>query len=123
MIEKKEYIYILENYVIDLYNNIQERNNEPHLSLNAYNTTKIKQIDKYTYQIHIEAPIYDKMIFKKKGVIVYDGEGSYAEDLDIMGGHSKKHKGYLDSSISKTNDILRNNCINNKKVKKVEIRG
>lgn len=49
----------------------------------------------------IPAQIYDITQYKKKGVIIYKGSGSYANEVDNTGGFSGKHKGYVDKAIDK----------------------
>lgn len=49
--------------------------------------------------IVINAEMYDLLQYKKKGVIIYTGEGSYASEVDKVGGFSFKHKDYINRAI------------------------
>lgn len=71
---------------------------EVHLSQNLMNTISISSTPT-GFLIDIPAEIYDLAKYYKEGVIVYTGAGSYAEDVDINGGFSGKHKDYIERAI------------------------
>jgi hypothetical protein len=50
-------------------------------------------------KVVIEAEMYDLLQYKKNSVIIYTGEGSYANEVDIKGGFSGKHQDYVIRSI------------------------
>lgn len=51
---------------------------------------------------HIPAVRYDIGRYKKEGVIAYTPEkGSYAQEVDVYGGFSQKHKNYAENAIEK----------------------
>lgn len=69
-----------------------------HLSQNLMNTISISSTPT-GFLIDIPAEIYDLAKYYKEGVIIYTGAGSYAEDVDINGGFSGKHKDYIERAI------------------------
>lgn len=71
---------------------------EVHLSQNLMNTISISSTPT-GFLIDIPAEIYDLAKYYKEGVIIYTGAGSYAEDVDINGGFSGKHKDYIERAI------------------------
>lgn len=78
--------------------NIQQEFADVHLSKNLMNTITIEKTDK-GYRLTIPAQKYDIDKYRKEKVIIYTGKGSYADEVDIVGGFSRKHKGYVDESI------------------------
>ena len=71
---------------------------EVHLSQNLMNTISVSSTPT-GFLIDIPAEIYDLAKYYKEGVIIYTGTGSYAEDVDINGGFSGKHKDYIERAI------------------------
>ena len=71
---------------------------EVHLSQNLMNTISISSTPT-GFLVDIPAEIYDLAKYYKEGVIIYTGAGSYAEDVDINGGFSGKHKDYIERAI------------------------
>lgn len=69
-----------------------------HLSENLINTMEIK-LTETGFELIIPASMYDLDKFINSGVVVYTGEGSYAEAVNISGGFSGKHKGYVEAAI------------------------
>lgn len=70
-----------------------------HLSGNLVNTIKITQT-KNGYAIEIPAEVYNILLYKKKGVIIYTNNGSYASKIDHTGGFSGAHVGYVNRVIN-----------------------
>ena len=71
---------------------------EVHLSQNLMNTISVSSTPT-GFLVDIPAEIYDLAKYYKEGVIIYTGAGSYAEDVDINGGFSGKHKDYIERAI------------------------
>ena len=71
---------------------------EVHLSQNLMNTISVSSTPN-GFLVDIPAEIYDLAKYYKEGVIIYTGAGSYAEDVDINGGFSGKHKDYIERAI------------------------
>lgn len=71
---------------------------EVHLSQNLMNTISVSSTPT-GFLIDIPAEIYDLAKYYKEGVIIYTGAGSYAEEVDINGGFSGKHKDYIERAI------------------------
>lgn len=71
---------------------------EVHLSANLMNTIKVNQTA-MGFEVDIPAEIYDLNYYYDKGVIVYNGKGSYAQAVNVDGGFSGTHKGYVEYSI------------------------
>ena len=70
-----------------------------HLTGNLMNSIHIEQSGD-SILINVDAPTYDISRFKKEGVIVYNGLGSYAQEVDDTGGFSGKHKDYIERAIN-----------------------
>ena len=51
------------------------------------------------YNVYVPAERYDLTKWSKDGVVVYLGEGSYAQQVNKTGGFSGRHKGYVDRGI------------------------
>lgn len=79
--------------------NIRKEFANVHLSFNLVNTIVIEEHDG-DIRIRIPAQIYDVLLYKRKGVLSYTGSGSYANEVDISGGFSGKHKHYVDNCIN-----------------------
>ena len=69
-----------------------------HLSQNLIDTIYLESTEN-GFAIHIPAEIYDIDLYKEKGVIVYTGDGSYAQEVNISGGFSHTHRGYIEDCI------------------------
>lgn len=69
-----------------------------HLSGNLMNTIQIIPSENGFY-VDIPADMYDLQTWFDKGVIVYTGDGSYAEEVNKVGGFSKTHTGYVEYAI------------------------
>lgn len=80
-----------------------------HLSKNLINTIYVTELDG-EIKIHIPAETYKMFLYMRKGVVVHDGKGSYANTLNEHGSeikfgkydlHPGNHKGYVDEAINK----------------------
>ena len=90
---------------------------EVHLSQNLMNTISVSSTPT-GFLIDIPAEIYDLAKYYKEGVIIYTGAGSYAEDVDINGGFSGKHKDYIERAILESvSEWLAENELRSKEVK------
>ena len=69
-----------------------------HLSGNLMDTIEIIPSENGFY-VDIPAEIYDIQNWYNNGLIVYTGDGSYAEEVDVQGGFSGKHKEYIERAI------------------------
>lgn len=69
-----------------------------HLSANLMETIEI-EVTPIGFNVIIPAEMYDIDLWMKKGAIVYKGTGSYADEVDISGGWSGSHIGYVDRAI------------------------
>lgn len=91
--------------LLDLANlikeNLKKDFEQVHLSGNLANTITIG-VSENGYYIDIPAQIYDIQKWLKQGVIVYTEDGSYAQQVNIDGGFSGKHVGYVELSIKKS---------------------
>jgi hypothetical protein len=88
-------------------NRLRENFETIHLSGNLINTIEVRRTT-FGFEIDIPAEMYDIPRFEKEGVIVYTGEGSYAQAVDVSGGFSKKHKGYVEKAIQEgINDFIK----------------
>lgn len=71
-----------------------------HLSRNLMNTIVIRKTEK-GYEVEIPAIRYNIEEFRRTGQIIYDqGNDSYAEEVNVTGGFSGTHIGYVDLAIS-----------------------
>ena len=75
-----------------------------HLSMNLVNTLNLYQAANGNWVVEIPADIYDIELFRRDGVIIYTGEGSYANRINASGGFSGYHKDYVTKCISKAID-------------------
>lgn len=94
----KPYCDLLKYYIVE---QLKYEFAEIFLSHNLIDTMEIKEINE-GYIIDIPAEVYDIDIYRNKKVIVYTGEGSYADEVDISGGFSGLHKNYVDRAVSKS---------------------
>lgn len=69
-----------------------------HLSKNLIDTIEVRRTT-FGYEIDIPAEIYDLQKWYKERVIVYTGEGSYAQEVNESGGFSGKHTNYVEDAI------------------------
>lgn len=70
-----------------------------HLSKNLMDTIIISPTaDGFT--IEIPAEMYDIGKYYKDRVILYTGQGSYAQEVNVSGGFSKTHIGYVERAIN-----------------------
>ncbi len=83
-----------------IHDQLEEEFAEVFLSGNLRDTAKIG-VTPNGAMVEIPAKMYDLMQFRKEGVIIYTGEGSYAQQVDITGGFSGLHKGYIDKRIER----------------------
>ena len=74
-----------------------------HFTGNLMDTIQIISSEKGFY-IDIPADMYDIQTWFQKGIIVYTGEGSYAEAVNQQGGFSRTHTGYVEYAIKKAID-------------------
>lgn len=93
---------ITENELLDLTNKINSKLKDNfakiHLSRNLIDTIEIRRTN-YGYEIEIPAEIYDIRRYIDEGIVVYTGEGSYANEVNKTGGFSKFHKNYVEKAI------------------------
>lgn len=78
-----------------------------HLSGNLMDTIEIIPSENGFY-VDIPAEIYDLQNWYNNGVIVYTGDGSYAEEVNKHGGFSQTHTGYVEYAIKKAIDEFLN---------------
>ena len=69
-----------------------------HLAKNLVNTMKIEVTDTGVI-IDIPAMKYNMKKFRETGIVKYYYRGSYAEKINIDGGLSGKHEGYIEKCI------------------------
>ena len=70
-----------------------------HLSTNLMNTIVVRKSEK-GFEVDIPAELYDLKVWNKDKAIVYTGEGSYAQRVDVTGGFSRTHKAYVEYAIN-----------------------
>ena len=80
--------------------NIKEEFAVVHLSQNLINTIEVRRTT-FGFEVEIPAEIYDLAKWYKEKVIVYTGGGSYAQQVDVEGGFSKMHEGFVEDCIKK----------------------
>ena len=73
---------------------------EVHLSRNLMDTISVYATEK-GFNVDIPAEIYDIDKYLNDGVIIYTGDGSYAEAVNQQGGWSKSHIGYVEFAIKR----------------------
>lgn len=102
-------LLVLVNFI---KNRIRENFETIHLSENLINTIEVRRTT-LGFEIDIPAEMYDIPRFESEGVIVYTGEGSYAQEVDIVGGFSKKHKNYVEKAIQEgIDDFVKSKNLN-----------
>lgn len=69
-----------------------------HLSRNLADTLKVIN-DGNKFKVDIKADRYNVAEYRRSGTIVYNHQGSYAQKVNVSGGYSKKHIGYVEESI------------------------
>nr|DAP71026.1 MAG TPA: hypothetical protein [Bacteriophage sp.] len=85
--------------------NLKKEFEDVHLSGNLADTIKLVQKrinNEVYYEVQIPAQIYDIGLYRKRGVIVHTGAGSYADIVNTSGGFSGKHTDYVDRCIQKS---------------------
>lgn len=88
----------LQNLANKIVEKIKEDFEVYHISKNLINTIKITQTSR-GIDIDIPAEIYDLQRWYKDRVIVYNGQGSYAQEVDEQGGFSGTHTNYVEDAI------------------------
>lgn len=89
------HIQKLTDYIIE---NIKADFEVVHLSGNLRDTIVVSKTAN-GFSIEIPAQIYNLPLFRKEGVVVYTGVGSYAQEVNKTGGFSHKHIGYVELAI------------------------
>ena len=89
---------LLQKLAEKIKEKIKDDFKEVHLSQKLMNTISVTPTST-GFLIDIPAEVYDLNKYKKEGVIVYTGNGSYAEEVDVQGGFSGKHKEYIERAI------------------------
>lgn len=79
--------------------NIRKNFETVHLSGNLMNTINIT-MSETGFAVEIPAEMYDIEKYLNEKVIVYTGEGSYAQKVNISGGISGKHINYVEYAIT-----------------------
>lgn len=69
-----------------------------HLSQNLIDTIEVRRTT-FGFEIEIPAEIYDIGRWYKDRAIVYTGQGSYAQQVDVEGGFSGTHTDYVEDAI------------------------
>lgn len=90
--------YQMQLLAMKIRDKLREDFIELHLTGNLMETIQINKTGT-GFEIEIPAEIYDLKTWYEKGVIVYTGNGSYAQDVDVEGGFSGKHKNYVEDAI------------------------
>lgn len=104
----------LMELAVDIRKYIKEEFAKKHLSMNLVDTLKIYKTES-GFEVEIPAEMYDTALFIKEDVIVYTGEGSYAQKLDKTGSEfliqaksgykflkkPHNHKGYIEDVLAK----------------------
>lgn len=88
-----------------LVKNLKKEFANVHLSGNLANTIKLVQKrvnNEVYYEVQIPAQIYDIGLYRKRGVIVHTGAGSYADIVNTSGGFSGTHTDYIDRCVQKS---------------------
>lgn len=109
-----------EYSLLDLANKIKAKIRQEfvniHLSKNLMDTIEVKRTT-MGYEIEIPAEIYDLDKWYNEKVIVYTGEGSYAQQVNIEGGFSGTHQNYVEKAIQDAiNEWIKERKYNVKKV-------
>ena len=90
----------LANLII---NNLKKDFDFVYLSHNLADTIYLEETEN-GLQIHIPAKMYDLGLYEKERVIKCTGRGSYANEVELYGGFSGKHRNYVLRAI---NDAIR----------------
>ena len=69
-----------------------------HVTHNLVDTIQITPSENGFY-LDIPAEMYDLREWYEKGLIIYTGEGSYAQAVNELGGFSRTHTGYVEYCI------------------------
>lgn len=78
--------------------NIRKEFKEIHLSGSLMDTIRVEKILS-GFNVEIPAEIYDLNKYRSEGVVIYTGQGSYAQAVDVGGGFSGMHKNYVLNAI------------------------
>lgn len=108
----KEAIAIFSNKFGDaVAKNVKEEFRRIHLSGNLMDTLWVEKLNigneesisnEKAVVVHIPAVRYDIRRYREEGVVVHmPEEGSYAQAVNISGGFSHSHKGYVEEAITK----------------------
>ena len=89
---------LLEDLALMIQEHIKEGFREKHLSMNLMNTIQVRKTDN-SFEVDIPADLYDLKKWNQDKVVVYTGQGSYAQRVYVTGGFSKKHKAYIEYAI------------------------
>lgn len=109
-------IQLLEELAEMIKNNIKSDFEKVHLSGNLMNTIKVSY-NADGFQVEIPAEMYDIALYKKDKVLKFTGKGSYAQEVNETGGHSGKHKNYVERAIETAiNEWIKKNNLNVKGV-------
>lgn len=92
---------MLSYLAMDLKEMLQKEFEAIHLSGNLAETIQIRPTE-FGFEVDIPADIYDLKLWYDKGIVIYTGEGSYAQAVNESGGFSKTHTGYVEDCIRLT---------------------
>ena len=114
--------------------NIKEEFAIKHLSGNLARTIKVYRTGDNEFAIHIPAQTYNMLEFQKHGVVIYNGQGSYASKIDNQGSqfliypqegrkgsfriYPGNHQGYINKVINRS--IMELTSLSQSRVLKVE---
>jgi hypothetical protein len=89
----------LTNMIVeDLKNNFKEI----YVTHNLIDTITVDILGSGNIKISIPAKIYDAKLWRDEKMIAYTGQGSYAQEVNVIGGYSGKHKNYIEEAIKKS---------------------
>ena len=92
---------LLQDLALMIQEHIINGFKEKHLTMNLMNTIQVRKTDR-GFEVDIPAELYDLKKWNEEKVVVYTGEGSYAQRVDVTGGFSKKHKAYVEYAIEES---------------------
>lgn len=84
----------------EIYEKIEREFELVHLSGNLVNTMR-GSMESGHGKLEIPADTYDISLYRKEGIIAYNGVGSYASEVSHTGGFSGVHVGYDERAIDK----------------------
>ena len=92
----------MKNKLADfIVQNIYDNFSIKYISKNLVDTINISYNESGDFVIDIPAKIYDLALWQNKHVIVYTGQGSYANLVNKTGGFSRTHRDYIEIAIDK----------------------